>query len=53
MIHYQTAPLGDEEITKESFLREKIEALLGPSQAVRSTSVHKSAGAANAALAKQ
>jgi cytochrome oxidase Cu insertion factor (SCO1/SenC/PrrC family) len=54
MIHYQTAPLGDDAIAQESFLRNQIEGLLTqPSTKAHSTSVHKAASAPGAALAKQ
>ncbi len=53
MVHYQTAPLGDDAIAQESFIRSQIEALLAaPAAGTRSTSAHKAAGAPVAALAK-
>ena len=55
MVHYQTAPLGDDAIAQESFIRGEIEALLAkqPANGGHSTSVHKAASAPGAAMAKQ
>lgn len=53
MVHYQTAPLGDDAIAQESFVRSQIETLLAaPATAQHSTSVHKASSAPGAALAK-